>query len=187
MFERYTEHARRVIFFSRYEASQVGSPYIEPEHLLLGVLRERVSLGFALPGSLNLEQARRDFQADSAVRPKISVSVDLPLTPASKRVLTFGAEEAEWLNHEQIGTQHLLLGLLREPTPACTMLQKHGLELARLREQIAKGKHLAFAKAMDAITSLRENFARVAERLKPDIEPAAVYSVFPLDRGRDEE
>ncbi len=186
MFERYTEHARRVIFFARYEASHAGSPCIEPEHLLLGVLRERVSLGFELLPSVSLEQARRDFQAESAVRPKLSVSADLPLTPTSKRVLAFGAEEAEWLKDGLIGTQHLLLGLLRESTPACTMLQKHGLELERLREQIAKGEPLALAKAVDAMTALRGNFARVAERLTQDIEPAAVYSVLPLDRGPNE-
>src|SRR5579863_613622 len=126
MFERYTEHARRVIFFARYEASEAGRMYIEPEHLLLGVLRERVSLNLALPAGLNLEEARREFQALWPVREKISTAIDMPLADTAKRVLAYAGEEAERLSHAYISTQHLLLGLLRGSTPAAAMLQKHG-------------------------------------------------------------
>src|ERR1700730_15356582 len=112
MFERYTEKARRVIFFARYEASQYGSAVIDTERLLLGILREDKPLTRMLPAGAG-ESIRAQIDARTLVRQKISTSVDLPLSNASKRVLTYGAEEAERLNHRHIGPEHLMLGLLR--------------------------------------------------------------------------
>ena len=115
MFERYTEKARRVIFFARYEASQFGSPYIETEHLLLGLLREDKALANRfLRSHAAIESIRKQIEAHTTIREKVSTSVDLPLSHECKRVLAYGAEEAERLNHKHIGTEHLLLGLLRE-------------------------------------------------------------------------
>src|SRR5664280_2809293 len=115
MFERYTEKARRVIFFARYEASQFGSPYIETEHLLLGLLREDKALANRfLRAHAAVESMRKQIEGHTTIREKVSTSVDLPLSHECKRVLAYGAEEAERLNHKHIGTEHLLLGLLRE-------------------------------------------------------------------------
>jgi ATP-dependent Clp protease ATP-binding subunit ClpC len=137
MFERYTEKARRVIFFARYEASQFGSPWIETEHLLLGLLREdREILKRVTPSSVSPETIRQEIEAQTPVREKVSTSVDLPLSEACKRVLTYAAEEAERLAHKHIGTWHLLLGLLREE--ACLgakILQGCGLRLEKLRAE----------------------------------------------------
>src|ERR1700676_604717 len=108
MFERYTEQARRVIFFARYEASQYGSPVIDTEHLLLGILREDKRLTKILPSSA-AEPIRAQIDTRTLVRERISTSVDLPLSNASKRVLASGAEEAERLNHRHIGSEHLML------------------------------------------------------------------------------
>jgi ATP-dependent Clp protease ATP-binding subunit ClpC len=115
VFERYTEKARRVIFFARYEASQFGSPYIETEHLLLGLLREdkRLTNRF-LHSHANVESIRKQIEGHTPVREKVSTSVDLPLSNESKRALAYAAEEAERLSDKPIGTEHLLLGLLRE-------------------------------------------------------------------------
>jgi len=114
MFERYTEKARRVIFFARYEASQFGSPYIETEHLLLGLLREDKALANRfLRSHAAVESIRKQIEGHTTIREKVSTSVDLPLSHECKRVLAYGAEEAERLNHKHIGTEHLLLGLLR--------------------------------------------------------------------------
>ena len=111
MFERYTEHARRVIFFARYEASTLGSPYIEPEHLLLGLLREDPLLRSRLqPGGI--EQIRKRIEESSPIRDKVSTSVDLPLSDDAKRVLAFAAQESEALHHKVIDCGHLVLGLL---------------------------------------------------------------------------
>jgi len=113
MFERYTEKARRVIFFARYEASQFGSPYIESEHLLLGIVREDKALSNRFLRS-EVASIRKQVESQTTTREKTSTSVDLPLSNESKRVLAYAGEEAERLAHKHIGTEHLLLGLLRE-------------------------------------------------------------------------
>ena len=140
MFERYTEKARRVIFFARYEASQCGSPYIESEHLLLGLLREDKTLtNRFLRTHASLEAIRKEIEGRTVVREKGSTSVDLPLSHECKRVLNYAAEEAERLSHKHIGTEHLLLGLLREERCfAAEMLQNRGLRLAQVREDLAR-------------------------------------------------
>jgi ATP-dependent Clp protease ATP-binding subunit ClpC len=115
MFERYTEKARRTIFFGHHEASQLGSPYIETEHLLLGLLREDKALANRfLRSHAAVESIRKQIEGHTVAAEKVSTSVDLPLSHDCKRVLAYGAEEAERLNHKHIGTEHLLLGLLRE-------------------------------------------------------------------------
>src|ERR1700681_4268765 len=141
MFERYTEKARRVIFFARYEASQFGSPCIETEHLLLGLLREDKALANRfLRSSASVESIRKQIEAHTTLREKVSTSVDLPLSHECKRVLAYGAEEAERLNHKHIGTEHLLLGLLREEKCfAADILHERGLRLSAVREALAQG------------------------------------------------
>jgi ATP-dependent Clp protease ATP-binding subunit ClpC len=140
MFERYTEKARRVIFFARYEASQFGSPRIETEHLLLGLLREDKALTHRfLRGPEPVENIRKQIEANTVVREKVSTSVDLPLTEEAKRVLSSAAEEAERLSHKHIGTEHLLLGLLREESSfAARILNEHDIYLSALREELAR-------------------------------------------------
>lgn len=139
MFERYTEKARRVVFFARYEASHYGSPYIEAEHLLLGLLREYGQLSLLLPSGAG-EAIRTQIDSRFAsVRPKIPTSVDLPLSNESKGVLAYGAEEAERLAHRHIGPEHLLLGLLREKDSfASGILRGQGASLEKLREHYAR-------------------------------------------------
>src|ERR1700757_383239 len=141
MFERYTEKARRVIFFARYEASQFGSPYIETEHLLLGLLREDKALANRfLRSHAAIESIRKQIEAHTMLREKVSTSVDLPLSHECKRVLAYAAEEAERLKQEHIGVEHLLLGLLREEKGfAATILREQGLELARVRKELSRG------------------------------------------------
>src|SRR6476646_1774539 len=140
MFERYTEKARRVIFFARYEASQFGSPYIETEHLLLGLLREDKALtNRFLRGHGEVEAIRKQVEDHTTVREKVSTSVDLPVSDEAKRALVHAAEEAERLSHKHVGTEHLLLGLLREEGSfAARLLNEHGVLLSAVREELAK-------------------------------------------------
>ncbi len=140
MFERYTEKARRVIFFARYEASQFGSPYIETEHLLLGLLREDKALtNRFLRSHASVESIRKQIEQHTTVREKVSTSVDLPLSNECKRVLAYAAEEAERLSHKHIGTEHLLLGLLREDKCfAAEILTERGLRLPAIREELQR-------------------------------------------------
>jgi ATP-dependent Clp protease ATP-binding subunit ClpC len=143
MFERYTEKARRVIFFARYEASQFGSPYIESEHLLLGLLREDKALTNRFLRSLaSVESIRKQIEAHSTIREKVSTSVDLPLSNECKRVLAYAAEEAERLGHKHVGTEHLLLGLLREEGCfGAELLKERGVKLENVREELARATH----------------------------------------------
>jgi ATP-dependent Clp protease ATP-binding subunit ClpC len=140
MFERYTEKARRVIFFARYEASQFGSPYIETEHLLLGLLREDKALtNRFLRSHASVESIRKQIEGHTTIREKVSTSVDNTLSNECKRVLAYAAEEAERLSHKHIGTEHLLLGLLREEKCfAAEILQERGLRLPAIREELQR-------------------------------------------------
>src|SRR5437016_12113902 len=141
MFERYTEKARRVIFFARYEASQFGAPAIEPEHLLLGLMREDKTLtGRFFPRApISIESIRREIESRTLLRERIPTSVELPLAPETKRVLAYSHEESDRLQHRHIGTEHLLLGLLREErSMAAEILYERGLRLNAVRDEIAR-------------------------------------------------
>jgi hypothetical protein len=134
--------ARRTIFFARYEASQFGSSYIETEHLLLGLFREDKALARQFLGShAKLEEIRdaiaRRYAEEGKTGPKTATSVDLPLSHESKRVLAYGAEQAELMLSKEIGTAHLLLGLFREENSfGAMLLREQGLTLKRVREQV---------------------------------------------------
>lgn len=140
MFERYTEKARRVIFFARYEASEFGSPYIGPEFLLLGMLREDKYVVTRWLGEgewLAVFRAEVEKYVDRGA--KSPTSVDLPLTNEAKRILAYAAEEAERLKHQHIGTEHLFLGILRESkSHAAKMLTGRGVDIKTVRETVAR-------------------------------------------------
>jgi ATP-dependent Clp protease ATP-binding subunit ClpC len=139
MFERYTEKARRVIFFARYEASQFGSQAIETEHILLGLLREdkQLTQRFFQSARQTVESIRKEIKEHAELHDKVSASVDLPLSSSAKQVLTFAAEESDRLGHRHIGTEHLLLGILREEkSSAAQILYQRGLRLDRVREDV---------------------------------------------------
>ena len=141
MFERYTERARRVLFFARYEASQLGSISIETEHLLLGLIREGKGLTSRIfaRSSLSLESIRKDIEGRTVFREKVSTSVEIPFSTETKRVLHAAAEEAERLLHNYVGTEHLLLGLLREERClAASILAEKGMRLSTVREDIVQ-------------------------------------------------
>ena len=139
MFDRFTEQARQVIFFARYEASSLGSESIETEHLLLGVVRQDKLLALRLPSGAG--EAIRSTIEQSLPRPKppISTSVDMPLSAASIRVLGYSVEEAARLGHESIDSGHLVLGLLREEKGmAAILLREYGIHSDSYREIVGK-------------------------------------------------
>jgi ATP-dependent Clp protease ATP-binding subunit ClpC len=141
MFERYTERARRVLFFARYEASQLGSVTIETEHLLLGLIREGKGLTSRIfaRSHLSLENIRKDIEGRTIFREKVSTSVEIPFSTETKRALQFAAEEADRLLHNYIGTEHLLLGLLREErSVAALILTEKGMRLSSVREDVVQ-------------------------------------------------
>src|SRR5689334_24769344 len=167
MFERYTEKARRVIFFARYEASQFGAPAIEPEHLLLGLMREDKTLtGRFFPrAQVSIESIRKEIEGRTLLREKISTSVELPLAPETKHVLAYAHEESDRLQHRHIGTEHLLLGLLREErSMAAEILYERGLRLNAERDEIARQSG-ADARSEEHTSELQSQFHLVCRLL----------------------
>ena len=183
MFERYTEKARRVIFFARYEASQFGAPAIEPEHLLLGLMREDKTLtGRFFPrAQVSIESIRKEIEGRTLLREKISTSVELPLAPETKHVLAYAHEESDRLQHRHIGTEHLLLGLLREErSMAAEILYERGLRLNAVRDEIARQS------GADARTSQKKDTPHLVEFSRDLTDDAANDKLDPLI-GREAE
>jgi uncharacterized protein (TIGR03435 family) len=141
MFERFTERARRVLFFARDEASQLGSIGIDTEHLLLGLTREGKGLTNRLfaDAGIALDDIRDAVLRRVPARSKTSTSAEIPLSAAAQRVLQHTAQEADRLLHDYVGSEHLLLGLLSEQgSVAADVLTSRGLRLDRVREQIVE-------------------------------------------------
>jgi hypothetical protein len=139
-FERYTQKARQALFFARYEASQMGSVSIEPEHVLLGLIRA----GQGLSGRifervpLSLGQARADLLAHAVPQGELSSSVQIPFSLVTKHIFRCATEEANALRHRDIGIAHVLLGILRDERSASTaILEKNGMRLHTVRDDIA--------------------------------------------------
>src|SRR5213083_3053621 len=182
MFERYTERARRVIFFARYEASQFGSTTIETEHLLLGLIREDKNLtNRFLRNHSSIESIRKEIEGRTTIREKVSTSIDLPLSNECKRILAYAAEEAERLNHRHIGTEHLLLGILREEKClAAEILHERGLRLNAIREELARS-------VVDRQTLIKPKETPLLSEFSRDLTQAAMDGVLDPLVGRDAE
>src|SRR5438552_592470 len=140
MFERYTDQAKRAIFFARYQAQQFGSKRIEPAHLLLGLLHDSQSSANLLFG---LIQHAHSFclkiQREYPPTTPLPQTTELPLSNPNKRVLAYAAEEASRLGSDPIDTQHLILGMLREKEPVTSgLLLEAGVELKSARETVAQ-------------------------------------------------
>ena len=141
MFDRFTSRALQVLFNARSEVSRLGSGAIEPEHILLGMLDEGKGLGCRILA--RTAGAREDFRSDIVrrvtSRERVSESDEIPFSASCKRALEYAAEEADRLLHDYIGTEHLLLGLLREENSvAAEVLTARGLRTEALREAIVE-------------------------------------------------
>jgi ATP-dependent Clp protease ATP-binding subunit ClpC len=138
MFEKYTESARKVIFFARYEASQLGGEYIDTEHLLLGVFRSDPPLARrVLKDPQQVRSIREQVERQFSQRDKTSVSGDFPLTKTSKSVLTRAAKEAELAKDNHISTEHLFLALiLEQECNASKILISNGVTAAQLKQEM---------------------------------------------------
>jgi ATP-dependent Clp protease ATP-binding subunit ClpC len=186
MFERYTEKARRVIFFGRYEASQMGSPYIETEHLLLGILREDRALVMRFIKSLEAIKSIHEEVEHYAAKEKVPFSVDLPLSNEGKHVLDHAAKEAERLSHKYVGTAHLLLGILcEEKCFAAELLRERGLSLLNARDTI---RNIADERQISGERSVtpRERTASLAD-FGIDLTGQAINGTLPNLIGREQE
>ncbi len=137
MFEKFTERAKRILFLARYEASQQGAKRIGSEHLLLGLLKEPEDSTRELftRANVSIDLLQAELERRGPIREKLSTSVEIPFSDETKKVLQFAEEEAERLMHPNIGTEHVLLGLLRlEESPAGRLLAERGMRLYAVRE-----------------------------------------------------
>jgi uncharacterized protein (TIGR03435 family) len=139
--QSFTLQALQVLFYARSEVSQLGSSAVEPEHILLGVLDEGKGLGSRLLARTGgaLDDFRGGIIRRLPVRERVAESDEIPFSPSSERALQYAAEEADRLSHSYIGTEHLLLGLLREDrSVAAEVLKARGLRIEALREAIVE-------------------------------------------------
>jgi len=183
MFERYTERARRVIFFARFEASRLGVLEITPEHLALALFREDAGLRGMVPSGA-MEQIRRAIESETRAGDKISTSVDLPLSAASKRILAHAAEESDRLSHGHIGTSHMLIGLLREPSRAAELLVGHGVTLERAREAASAVPKAAPGETPEPDTATRASLHQMLDALPEDKLLQAVSALLHTRQAR---
>ncbi|MGE5233451.1 MAG: ATP-dependent Clp protease ATP-binding subunit [Acidobacteriota bacterium] len=154
MFEKYNEKARRALFFARYEASKLGSRVIESEHVLLGILREGEETVGELFRRFHVkpEEIRREIEGERVFVERISSTAELPLSEESKKILAYASHEAESMLHATVGSEHLLIGILRvEGCLAMRVLTQHGFDVYAAREEI-----LSIAKERDASQQKKE-------------------------------
>jgi len=139
MWQRFTERARRVVFFAQEEAGRLGENYVSTEHLLLGLLRETDSVAARLLERMGvgLSRLRAEIERQLA-KGEGKMAHEMQLTPRAKRVIDLAYDEARQLNNNYIGTEHLLLGLIREGEGlAGRVLSKFGVDLERTRREVA--------------------------------------------------
>ncbi|HEV1994352.1 MAG TPA: Clp protease N-terminal domain-containing protein [Candidatus Acidoferrum sp.] len=174
MFERFEERARRVIFFARYEASQYGSPYIESEHLLLGLAREDPFLR----SRIGQEQLRSEIEKHVTRAERISVAMEVPLSAECKQILVLAGEEADRLGSRAVGTEHLLLALLRvEESLAGKILREKKFSRELVLEKLPEsrpGAQAAMHSSRAAVDAL-QNFLTGLRDKHPE-QPASYFA-----------
>lgn len=139
MFNRFTERARKVLLLAKEEARRFNHDYIGTEHILLALIYEHEGVAAAVLQNLNIDLDALKRDTESLLKPGGSTSVlgDLPFTPRAKKVLELSAEEARNMGHNYIGTEHILLGLIREEEGiASQVLFNHGVNLNLARKAI---------------------------------------------------
>ncbi|MEN6520375.1 MAG: ATP-dependent Clp protease ATP-binding subunit [Armatimonadota bacterium] len=138
MWQRFTERARRVVFFAQEEAGRLGENYVSTEHLLLGLVRENDSVAARILDRMGVSLSRVKSEIERQVsRGDGRLGQDMQLTPRAKRVIDLAYDEARQLNNNYIGTEHLLLGLIREAEGlAGRVLSKLGVDLERTRREV---------------------------------------------------
>ena len=139
MFERFTDRARKVMALANQEAQRFNHEYIGTEHILLGLVKEGSGVGANVLKNLGVDLRKVRLEVEKLVKsgPDVVTMGKLPQTPRAKKVIEYAIEEARNLNHNYVGTEHLLLGLLREHDGvAAQVLMNLGLKLEEVREEV---------------------------------------------------
>ena len=139
MFERFTDRARKVMALANQEAQRFNHEYIGTEHILLGLVKEGSGVGANVLKNLDVDLRKVRLEVEKLVKsgPDMVTMGKLPQTPRAKKVIEYAIEEARNLNHNYVGTEHLLLGLLREDEGvAAQALMNLNLKLEEVREEV---------------------------------------------------
>jgi ATP-dependent Clp protease ATP-binding subunit ClpC len=183
MFERFNEHVRRSLFFARYEASRAGGRVIASEHLLLGMLREADPVMAEILRGLDVDirEVRGELLGNRVSLDQVTTSPDLPLAEDAKKALALAVREAEGMGHTSVGTEHLLVGLMRvDGGAAGRYLASHGLDLFQIREEVIRRGRLEKDDAEAKATPTISEYSR-------DLTQLASEGVFDPLIGRDSE
>ena len=139
MYERFTDRARKVMQLANQEAQRFNHEYIGTEHVLLGLVKEGSGVAANVLKNLDVDLRKIRLEVEKIVQsgPDMVTMGKLPQTPRAKKVIEYALEEAKNLNHNYVGTEHLLLGLLREQEGvAAQVLMNLGLKLEDVREEV---------------------------------------------------
>jgi hypothetical protein len=189
MWERYTEESRRVVFLSRHEAVQLGSTRIEPEHFLLGMIREGIGVVHRMFQAAGIDalHLRQDLVNRLVARPVIN-GIGVPFSASAERVLAYASEEADRLQDVEIASEHVLLGILREDEsiPAL-VLGGAGLALEDARQRLAEARTPLAVN----LELMKEDPQTVRQRLEASLEAVcaslrdlwAIRSARPIPAG----
>jgi len=139
MFERFTDRARKVMALANQEAQRFNHEYIGTEHILLGLVKEGSGVGATVLKNMEVDIKKLRLEIEKLVKsgPDMVTMGKLPQTPRAKKVIEYAIEEARGLNHNYVGTEHILLGLLRETEGiAAQVLMNLGLKLEDVRQEV---------------------------------------------------
>ena len=139
MYERFTERARKTMQLANQEAQRFNHEYIGTEHILLGLVKEGTGVAANVMKNLDIDLRKIRLEVEKLVQsgPEMITMGKLPQTPRAKKVIEYSMEEARNLNHNFVGTEHILLGLLREQEGvAAQVLMNLGLKLEEVREEV---------------------------------------------------
>src|SRR5208283_5269690 len=138
MFERFTDRARKVMALANQEAQRFNHEYIGTEHILLGLVKEGSGVGASVLKNLDIDLRKVRLEVEKLVKsgPHMVTMGKLPQSPGAKQAIEYSIQEARNFNHNYVGTEHLLLGLLREHDGvAAQVLLNLGLKLEQLRQE----------------------------------------------------
>src|SRR5215471_4914535 len=173
MFERFTAHARHVVVLAQEEARRLNHNYIGTEHILLGLLGEPDGIGFRVLESygITLEGARREV-AELVGTGKAEPGKHIPFTPRAKKTLELSLREALQLRHNYIGTEHILLGLIREGDGVAAQIMSRHADLREIRFAVLDAVPVGNAEQGESEDEATNAVLRwLRQRLRPESRP----------------
>ncbi|MFZ5634564.1 MAG: ATP-dependent Clp protease ATP-binding subunit [Bacillota bacterium] len=192
MFNRFTERAQKVLFLAQEEAMRLGHPYVGTEHILLGLIREGQGVAAKILAGLGVEAENvRNLVEQMVGRGQEVSGNELTLTPRGKKILELAVEEARRMGHNYVGTEHLLLGLIKEGEGvAAQVLKGMGADLDRVRQAVIKllgGTGLAGDQAQSCTTCQTGAKTNTLDRFSRDLSDMARQGKLDPVVGREKE